>query len=226
MDAFGMGLPGVQTAPQTSIVDGLTGFQTERLPDGSVRSVQTIGGMTEAEAQAIRDSLERTQNMTTDEAADAAMEELEAEIQQQSSVDPNLFGVSRVQSRSITPDLRQAATVPAGQFFSENPEALAAIDSDAVRSAVMDPGTRQGFFVDDVTGEISRELPGGSGIRAVVGQIPGMEAPVDFSLPSLSDLTEGIAGIGSAIRGLGSNPFRAEAERRRTTSGNVFRPST
>ena len=89
MDAFGMGLPGVQAAPQTSIVDGLTGFQTERLPDGSVRSVQTIGGMTEAEAQAIRDSLERTQNMTTDEAADAAMEELEREIQEQSSLDPD-----------------------------------------------------------------------------------------------------------------------------------------
>jgi len=147
--------------------------------------------------------------------------------QQQSSVGPDLFGVNRVQSRSITPDLRQVGTIPAGQFFSENPEALAAIDSDAVRSALMDPGTRQGFFVDDVTGEISRELPGGSGIRAVVGQIPGMEAPIDFSLPSLSDLAEGIAGIGSTIRGLGSNPLRAEAERRRqTTSGNVFRPST
>ena len=132
----------------------------------------------------------------------------------------------RLSRQSFVPDgIQNISMVPAGEFFSQNPEALAAIDSDAVRSSVMNPETRQGFFVDDVTGEISRELPGGSGIRAVVGQIPGMEAPVDFSLPSLSDLTEGIAGIGSAIRGLGSNPYRAEAERRRTTSGNVFRPS-
>jgi hypothetical protein len=218
LDAFSMGLPGVQATP-TVTSEFLTGTSADFSP-AQRDAINAAGNAAFEEATRSGRNATAARIRAENEAKIDALrsnQQSSTEVEQQSSVSPDLFGVSR----------RQVATVPAGQFFSENPEALAAIDSDAVRSAVMDPGTRQGFFVDDVTGEISRELPGGSGIRAVVGQIPGMEAPVDFSLPSLSDLAEGIAGIGSTIRGLGSNPLRAEAERRRqTTSGNVFRPST
>jgi len=90
---------------------------------------------------------------------------------------------------------------------------------------VMNPEANRGFFVDQSTGEISIELPGGDGIRAPVANISGMSAPIDFSLPSFSDITDALSDAGSAIKSLGTNPYRAEAERRRTTSGNVFRPS-
>lgn len=61
----------------SSIVDGKTGFQTETLPDGSVRSVQTTGGMTKAEADEIENYFEDTKNLSADEAAARAMERLE-----------------------------------------------------------------------------------------------------------------------------------------------------
>jgi len=61
----------------SSIVDGKTGFQTETLPDGSVRSVQTTGGMTKAEADEIKNYFEDTKNLSADEAAARAMERLE-----------------------------------------------------------------------------------------------------------------------------------------------------
>ena len=47
--------PTMVSAP-SSIVDGLNGFQTEKVP-GGYRSVNTIGGMTEAEAEAIKNRL-------------------------------------------------------------------------------------------------------------------------------------------------------------------------
>ena len=62
---------------ETSIVDGLNGFQTETLPDGSVRSVQTTGGMTKAEADEIKNNFESTKNLSAEEAAARAMERLE-----------------------------------------------------------------------------------------------------------------------------------------------------
>lgn len=69
---------------ETSIVDGLNGFQTETLPDGSVRSVQTTGGMTEAEANAIKDSLSRNAgyNFYGDPDVEAAYPQASVETQQ------------------------------------------------------------------------------------------------------------------------------------------------
>jgi hypothetical protein len=61
----------------SSIVDGQNGFQTETLPDGTVRSVQTTGGMTKAEADAIARNFEKSKNLSVDEAAARAMERLE-----------------------------------------------------------------------------------------------------------------------------------------------------
>jgi hypothetical protein len=65
------------TSAPSSIVDGLNGFQTETLPDGSVRSVQTTGGMTKAEADEIKNNFENTKNLSAEEAAARAMERLE-----------------------------------------------------------------------------------------------------------------------------------------------------
>jgi len=133
----------------------------------------------------------------------------------------------RFSRQSFAPDgIQNISMVTANEFFRENPEALANIDSDFVRSRVMNPEANQGFFVDQSTGEISIELPGGDGIKAPVANISGMSAPIDFSFPSFSDITDALSGAGQAIKSLGgTNPYRAEAERRRTTSGNVFRPS-
>ena len=61
----------------STIVDGKNGFQTETLPDGSVRSVQTTGGMTKAEADEIKNNFENTKNLSAEEAAARAMERLE-----------------------------------------------------------------------------------------------------------------------------------------------------
>tara|TARA_R100001015_G_C4630318_1_gene191845 strand:- start:401 stop:2545 length:2145 start_codon:yes stop_codon:yes gene_type:complete len=246
LDAFSMGLPGVSSAQPASTVtrEFITGTSEDFSP-AQQEAIDAAGNA--AAAEAIRsgtnptiareraknkvklDALRSNQQSSLD--PDRVIDALTSGVKrgvpttnpvteqlafnQESSVGPDLFGVNR----------RQVSTVSADKFFRENPEALANIDSDFVRSRVMNPEANQGFFVDQSTGEISIELPGGDGIRAPVANVSGMSAPIDFSLPSLSDITDALLDAGSAIKGLASNPYRAEAERRRTTSGNVFRPS-
>jgi hypothetical protein len=70
-------MPDIGATLNSSIVDGKTGFQSETLPDGSVRSVQTTGGMTKAEADEIKNNFENTKNLSAEEAAARAMERLE-----------------------------------------------------------------------------------------------------------------------------------------------------
>ena len=90
---------------ETSIVDGLNGFQTETLPDGSVRSVQTTGGMTEAEANAIKDSLSRNAgyNFYGDPDVEAAYPQASVETQQ---VAGSLFD-SLFRDPMISPEARE-----------------------------------------------------------------------------------------------------------------------